>query len=72
VQELCAMHRLDAGAIVTEWVAFTHSKKNITMGIEILEQFEREVRIIESLKNFSFLQLDICFITLSHSQLTTP
>lgn len=45
VQELCAMHRLQAGDIVTEWVAFTHSKKNMTMELELLDQFEREVSI---------------------------
>lgn len=45
VQELCAMHRLEAGDIVTEWVAFTHSKKNMTMELELLDQFEREVCI---------------------------
>jgi len=43
VQELCTMHRLEAGDMVTEWVAFTHSKKNIVMCIDMLEQFEREV-----------------------------
>jgi len=37
------MHRLEAGDMVTEWVAFTHSKKNIVMCIDMLEQFEREV-----------------------------
>ncbi|XP_052768744.1 DNA polymerase alpha subunit B-like [Mya arenaria] len=42
LQELCTMHRLDAGNMVTEWVAFTHSKKNITMTLDVLDQFERE------------------------------
>ena len=37
------MHRLEATEVVTEWVAFTHSKKNVKLEIDTLEQFEREV-----------------------------
>ncbi|XP_052274858.1 DNA polymerase alpha subunit B-like isoform X2 [Dreissena polymorpha] len=42
LQELCTMHRLDAGGMVTEWMAFAHSKKNLTIEMDVLEQFERE------------------------------
>ncbi|KAL4238917.1 DNA polymerase alpha subunit B [Mactra antiquata] len=42
LQELCLMHRLEGGDIVTEWVAFTHSKKNVVLELDTLDQFERE------------------------------
>lgn len=37
------MHRIDAAELVTEWVAFTHSRKKVQLELEALEQFEREV-----------------------------
>ena len=43
VQELCTLHRLDAGSIATEWIAYKHSKKSVELALEVLETFEREV-----------------------------
>ncbi|XP_053377619.1 DNA polymerase alpha subunit B-like isoform X1 [Mercenaria mercenaria] len=42
LQEMCTMHRLEASELVTEWVAFTHSKKNVRLELDTLDQFERE------------------------------
>ncbi|KAL5007932.1 hypothetical protein ScPMuIL_013513 [Solemya velum] len=42
LQELCGLHRLDAGDLVTEWVAYSNTKKNLGLTLEALDHFERE------------------------------
>ena len=43
VQELCTIHRLDAGTMASEWMAFKLSHKVAAMDFDILQNFEREV-----------------------------
>ena len=45
VQELCTIHRLDAAAMASEWMAFKLSHTVKSIDFDNLQSFEREVSI---------------------------
>ena len=46
VQEFCTVHRLDAAAMASEWMAFKLSHTVKSIDLDVLQSFEREVRYI--------------------------
>ncbi|XP_078001014.1 DNA polymerase alpha subunit B-like [Glandiceps talaboti] len=42
LKELCMIFRFDSSSLVDEWVAFSHTHKNVSLSMESVEQFERE------------------------------
>ena len=44
VQEFCTVHRLDAAAMASEWMAFKLSRTVKSIDLDVLQIFEREVR----------------------------
>jgi len=43
VRMLGQLHRMDAGELAAQWVAYSHNKNGCDVLLETLEAFEREV-----------------------------
>ena len=44
VRMLGQLHRVDAGELAAQWVAYSHNKNGCEVLLETLDTFEREVR----------------------------